>query len=389
MTFQRFIPQLEKLEGRLLLTADLSVSAESALPVEANSPDAAIVLGQDAADFSARIQREQDGEMLVIQLGSDEQLGTVSIVGGQSAVINRNGTARLPLPPEAHVINLTISDEHGQDMALVRLELDGDSRIVRQTVLSAANPSAHLANMVFLDQHLHSVAALDSQPMHSVGQRAHDDNLGLPPARVHAMDMREMPRHVMTMPQQMSAGSAAHRPQTDSPPTDPTPSGAEEADEHARASGSVEGAAAEMATHRAPVPVYEELPAEAVEVLAADWEAGDELPAHGAPAPAIDAAAAPREEVWSAALPADSLSVPMAAVLHAFTKEAGLVDEAQLADDTAKEPLDPERDLRRWSVPMAVAVALASGMGAYVLERRAEVANCRRHHAPSDAPPRG
>jgi hypothetical protein len=137
MALRCFIPCVEQLESRQTMTvmADVMPHVEPA----SNEIEAAAIAthNQSTTDLDVVLRTEvmASAKLLVVQWKKPDVARTIGIVGGESARIDADGTARLHLPSNVSSVELTVSDSSGGQYSFMRVQFDVQGNIVGQTRL--------------------------------------------------------------------------------------------------------------------------------------------------------------------------------------------------------------------------------------------------------------
>jgi hypothetical protein len=136
MPLPTFSPRAEQFESKLLLAADISW-----LPSEhVNNMPAEVQTvwntGIHDSNRTLRTDRMDGAIVLVVQFTDAQTPRVLHIAGGESATTQGDGSARLRLPLDVEMIDLSIRDLLTDQVSVIRLELK-DGQILKQWTLTA------------------------------------------------------------------------------------------------------------------------------------------------------------------------------------------------------------------------------------------------------------
>lgn len=375
MTNHRFIPHCEKLESRLQLAVLSGIAGpelDSLESAEIGGTDASAGLAEtDRPEITLGMEHQGSDSILVIQFATPpSEPCTVCIVGGDTATVQADGTARLRLPQRPGIFELTMGGEGEAQVSFLRIELEPGGHILNHTFLegeatgtdeniASSNPEFVISPDHSVSMHLISVPnVLSGQAMHghvalatlsTRSQTANavmsDHNSATDSGSVHSLMGSS---HNSSFSQRMNGrGTAAEVPDSD----DATHSGRSFADEIA------------VVGKLAAPEVFPVAGDENIEDILANWTDGEG-------SVSAEAAVVFNPHARSGAMP--QLESHMESTVRENARRSlEAVFSTHLAEvlPSAVNPAEAESS----SLPAisAVAVAVAAAAGAYELERRA------------------
>jgi hypothetical protein len=132
MTARRFVPWVEQLESRVMLTVMADVMPYAA--ASSGMIEAAAISTQDHVDndFDVVVRDEDtaSGHVLVVEFKNLDQPRTVGILGGDIARTAADGTVRLRQPSNVRSIELTISDANGVQQPFLQVDLNPIGHVI-------------------------------------------------------------------------------------------------------------------------------------------------------------------------------------------------------------------------------------------------------------------
>lgn len=388
---RRYIPRVELLEGRTLLTADI---APPVLPVM--SPAMEATESSSAQIAQVAVEHGESGSVLRLALPIPGEPQIVAIMGGGAAWVGDDGTAWLPIPPGASELDLVVADAlFGEPQLLLHIEFAGDGSIARIEQTSSDTAGLHdQANMQIMANLVQSLGSLPPGGTASGGA-----NVSSTSTQAHHGQSGGMAMTTSAPGSPASGPSASSNPAIDAVHTHaglfagapamvgliPTGSGGgipfatDGATTHQMGNGHGAGqpmfmTALSTGTASMPEGEHDSDPeSDSVDTLFADWNGGEGAYFADLPA-AVVAATATATAIASHVPSADDALVELPAL--PLAADLKLADTPIAADSPADVNLP-------WQSTSALAIAALTASGAAVLERRAQKARRKHRLEPS------